>query len=375
MNDVTTEGAAISSRRRPIAIAMQAARWLPLLAAVCGAAPAFAADVTLPPLSIGAGLRTSFTNTDVEGSDEKPNDFTLNSARLYISGAVTDQIKFTFNTEYNGADTADSKVQVIDAIGRFEFSPGLNIWAGRFLPPSDRANLHGPYYANNWGFAVDGIEDGYPFYAAGRDNGVAYWGDFDKLKVSAGVFDVPSTNAASGDGSKVVLAGRVQYDFWDAESGYYLNSTYYGAKDILALGVAAQGVDGDMGVTVDGLLEKKIAGGGVVSLEGEYAHYDFPFAGYGYSAAGLDSSDGWFGLAAYLFPQKIGIGQIQLLGKYGSNTYDLPGQDVDLNTTEFDVNYVIKTFNARISLFYIDSNYTHAAGDSTQIGIGLQLQI
>ncbi|MGH8446146.1 MAG: porin [Solimonas sp.] len=363
------QGIVASARRRVI----KAARWLPLLVVVGGPLPAFAAELSLPPISVGAGIRTSFTNTDVDGSDEKPNDFSLNSARLYISGAITEQIKFTLNTEYTGADSADDKVQVIDAIGRFEFSPQLNIWAGRFLPPSDRANLHGPYYANNWGFAVDGIEDGYPFYAAGRDNGVAYWGDFDKLKVSFGAFDVPSTNAASGDGSKVVVAGRVQYDFWDAEPGYYLNSTYYGAKNILALGVAAQGVDGDTGVTVDGLLEKKIAGGGVISIEGEYAHYDAPFSGYGYS--GQDSSDGFFGLAAFLFPQKIGIGQIQLLGKYASNTYDLPGQDVDLTTTEFNVNYVIKDFKARVSLFYINSDYKHAAGDSQQIGIGLQLQI
>lgn len=344
----------------------------PALLAALGALPAWA-DVSIPPVSVGAGIRSSFTHTDVDGVDEKPNDFSLNSARIYISGAVTEQIKFSFDTEYTDADSGSDKVKVIDAIGRFEFSPKLNIWAGRFLPPSDRANLNGPYYSNEWGFATEGIEDGYPFYAAGRDNGVAYWGDFDKLKVSFGAFDVPSTNAASGDGSKVVSAGRLQYDFWDAEPGYYLNGTYYGDKDILALGVAAQHASGDTGVTVDGLLEKKIAGGGVVSVEGEYAHYDAPFSGYGF--AGQESSDGFFGLAAFLFPQKIGIGQIQLLGKYATNSYDVPGQDVDLDTLELNVNYVIKAFNARLSVFYIDSDYKHAPGDSTQVGIGLQLQI
>ncbi len=65
---------------------------------------------------------------------------------LYVSGSVTNNIKFTFNTEYTG-DTGGSDanmVEVLDAIARFEFSDELNIWAGRFLPPSDRANLHGP---------------------------------------------------------------------------------------------------------------------------------------------------------------------------------------------------------------------------------------
>ncbi|NKF23039.1 hypothetical protein [Solimonas marina] len=346
----------------------------PALLAAIGTGSAFAAEVTIPPVSVGAGIRSSFVHTDADGAAEKTNDFTLNSARIYISGGITDNIKFSFDTEYTDPDGADDRVRVIDAIGRFEFSPQFNVWAGRFLPPSDRANLHGPYYANNWGFAVDGIEDGYPFYAAGRDDGIAYWGDFDKLKLSFGVFDVPATDASSGDGKHVVTAGRIQYDFWDAEPGYYLNSTYYGDKDILALGVAAQHGNGDTAVTVDGLMEKKIpSNGGVVSLEGEYAKYDYPFSGYGY--AGQKSSSGFFGLAAYLFPQKVGIGQFQLLGKYASNTYDVPGQDVDLDTTEFNINYVIKSFNARLSLFYIDSDYKHAAGDSKQVGLGMQLQI
>ena len=72
---------------------------------------------------------------------------------------------------------------------RFEMSPKFNIWMGRFLPPSDRSNLNGPYYSHHWAVYADGIQDGYPFVATGRDNGVAYWGDFGKVKLSAGGFD------------------------------------------------------------------------------------------------------------------------------------------------------------------------------------------
>ena len=40
----------------------------------------------------------------------------------------------------------------------------------------------------------------------------------------------------------IIWAERVMVDLWDPEKGYYLNGTYYGDKDILALGgVAAQG--------------------------------------------------------------------------------------------------------------------------------------
>ncbi|MES2490720.1 MAG: porin [Pseudomonadota bacterium] len=343
------------------------------LLAALPTAQAFAAEIPLPTVSVGAGMRSSFTHTSVDGAAEDPNDFNLNSARLYLGGTVNDYIKFTLNTEY---DNADSKVQVIDAIARFEFSPQVNIWAGRFLPPSDRANLNGPYYSNEWGFATEGVQDGFPFFAAGRDNGVAYWGDFEKLKVSAGFFDVPST---TGD-SKVVSAARVQYDFWDAEPGYYLNGTYYGEKNILALGASTQLVSGDNAYTIDGIMEKKLAGGGVVTLSAEYAKYD-GFGGYGVSVP-FTKSDGYFGLASYLFPTTVGVGKLQgkfqILGKYASSSYDAGGPSIGRNTAEVDVNYIIKAFNARLSLFYIDTSFDDAPPsevDSKQIGLGLQIQI
>ena len=178
-----------------------------LAAGLLATTAAQAATVTLPTIDVGAGLRTSFTSLQVDGQEDV-NDFTLDNVRLYVNGKVNEQIKFTLNLDYTeGTD----EVKVLDAIARFEYSPSFNIWAGRFLPPSDRANLYGAYYANHWSVYSDGIQDGYPFTYGGRDNGVAYWGDFAdaKVKVSAGVFDVPATT-----GKKDTLAAaRVQVNF------------------------------------------------------------------------------------------------------------------------------------------------------------------
>jgi hypothetical protein len=338
-------------------------------------APAMAAELTLPPVSVGAGMRTSFTDTNVSGgSAGDADDFALNSVRLYLSGAATDTVKFTFNTEYS---SSTDSVIVMDAIARFEYSPEFNVWAGRFLPPSDRANLYGPYYANHWGVYVDGIEDGYANTAVGRDNGVAYWGDFGGLKVSAGLFDVPSTSAGSADASKVIMAGRLQYDFWDKETGYWLNSTYYGAKDLLAIGVAGQTAGGDTSYTVDFLLEKKLGGAGVITVESEYAKYD-GLTGSGFDPVTGDNikSDGATALISYLFPQPVGIGKIQLLGKYASATYDVPGSDPKLKTAEGNIGYIVKDFNVRGYLFYIDQSWDNSsAADATYLGVGLQVQM
>ena len=340
-----------------------------------------AASVDLPPISLGAGVRTSFQSTDFADNGDDENDFELNSARIYLSGSVTENIGFMFNTEYN---SDDEELRVIDLAAKFSFSEQFNIWAGRFLPPSDRANLYGPYYASHWGVYRDGVQDGYPFETEGRADGVMYWGQFGIAKVSFGAFDVPTTK----NDSKVLGAGRVQLDFWDKEDGYYLNGTYYGDKDLLAVGVAYQTVDEDDAYSIDFLLEKKLANAGVVTVEAEYAMYD-GLGGYPSPASflvtpiGYEKEDGYYLLGAYLFPQVVGIGKFQVLAKYGETSYDF-GPDVDQETLELNLNYIIKAFNARVSLFYIDRSFDLSgatpagvgiASDVKQFGLGLQVQM
>jgi hypothetical protein len=326
------------------------------------------AQATLPPVTIGAGLQTSFVHTEPDagvGVDQ----FLLNSARLYVNGPVTDTIKFMFNTEYNGSNNT---IGVLDAVARIEFSPKFNIWMGRFLPPSDRANLYGPYYSHEWAVFTDGIQDGYPFVATGRDNGVVYWGDYvgGKVKLSAGAFDGGS--ATGGKNADIIGAARVQVDLWDPEPGYYLNGTYYGGKNLLAIGGAVQAQSGNTASSVDFLLERKLPGGGVVSIESEYANYD-KLGGYD---ANYLSSDGAYVLGAYLFPQVVGKGKFEILGKFAKANFSKGiTADYDQKTSEFNFNYIIKEFNARVMFFVKDTNFSAIKTDNLQVGVGLQIQM
>ncbi|HTP40268.1 MAG TPA: hypothetical protein VMI92_11920 [Steroidobacteraceae bacterium] len=330
------------------------------------ASQAHADDVTLPPISIGAGMEASYFHCDTSclynGSGTGDLDgFALNSARLYINGSVTDTIKMTFNTEY----TSENNLEVMDAIARFELSPELNIWAGRFLPPVDRANLYGPYYANDWTPYADGVADYYPNVAVGRDNGIAYWGDFGPVKASFGLFDGQSLNSAVDDPTKLLYAGRVMVDLWDKESGYYLNGTYYGDKDLLAFGVAAQSQDSKTTWSADGLLEKKLGDAGAITVEAEYNKDN--------GLTGATHSDGWYGLVAYVFPQVVGVGKFQPLVKYSEKTYDAT-TSFKVKTTEVNFNYIIKAFNARVGLYYLTEKASPSSG-STPSEAGLKLQI
>ncbi len=346
-----------------------------------GSAASRATDVTLPPVTVGAGIITSFDNENPQagGTVSSTNRFKLDSIRLYLNGSITDTIKMTFDTEYS---SADNSVKVLDALGRFEYSDTINVWAGRFLPPSDRANLAGPYYADDWNPFAGGVADFYPSVATGRDNGIAYWGQFGIVKVQAGLFDGPSAQGAAVAGTasagignnKIISALRVMTDFWDPENGYYLNGTYYGEKDILSVAAVVQnegsdttegGTKGGTAYDIEGLLEKKMGTAGSVSLEGEYQH----------DSGLINSSKGWSAKASYLFPQVVGVGKFEVLGKYIDKTTDgtAISPSFTSKTKEVNVNYIIKGFNARAGVFYLDSDVV--GGTARTIGAKLQLQM
>ncbi len=339
------------------------------LAALLAATTLSPAQTQLGPITIGAGFRGSFAFTNPAVGDSSDR-FSVDSVRLYVNGSVTDSIKVMVNTEFDGATNT---VHVLDAVGRLEFAPAFNIWAGRVLPPSDRANLAGPYYNSHWGVYTDGIQDGYPFIYDGRDNGVVYWGDFGKnVKISAGAFDGPSTTGKSS----VLGAVRAQFDFWDKEDGYYLNSTYYGDKKLLSFGAATQFQSGNTATTLDFLMERKLPNQGVITVESEYSNYN----GLGGYDGNFTQSQGAYGLAAYIFPKTVGTGKlngkIQVLGKYAKANFTqgtLPSYNQ--KTTEVNVNYLIKQFNARVMSFYRNTDFTRGKPSTYQLGIGLQLQI
>jgi hypothetical protein len=195
-----------------------------------------------------------------------------------------------------------------------------------------------------------------------------WWGDFKKVKVSAGAFDGRTTT-----GVRTLLgAARVQVDFWDKEDGYYLNGTYYGDKNLLAIGGATQFQSGNVAATGDFLMERKVKGGGAVSIESEFSYYD----GLGGYDGGYHRSTGAYILGAYLFGQPVGPGKFQLLGKFAKADFEL-GKTADYSqkTGEVQFNYVIKQFKARVMSFYRNQSFDRVRKDNWTAGLGLQVQM
>lgn len=342
-------------------------------------------------ISLGLGLRASITHTEDGAPSGKDDlDINLDSMRLYVGASLNKYVKATFNTEKD----ANDDIKLLDAIARIEFSDSLNVWIGRMLPPSDRANLDGPYYLSAWYYP--GVVSQYPARFAGRDNGLTLWGRLadKKLTYAVGAFRGHNKFAgASNEDGNLLYAGRLQYNFFDVEPNpaYYTSSTYYGGARVLALAVAGMYQSDGVGSSttkgdykawnLDALFEQKLAGDGVLTLEGAYYNYDtddktdvttsFGGAGPTDNVGGLTQGDGWLAGLAYLIPTKVGWGRFQPYLRY--QTFDADLTNVTSKQTDFGVNYVIDGHNARLSATYSKAE-TSGQPDTDRFVLGLQLQ-
>lgn len=331
-------------------------------------------------ITVGAGLRTSFNSVEngAPNGIDRSKTFQLDSIRLYLGGQVTKDIHLTFNTERQ----SDGATHVLDGIAQFAFSDIFNVWAGRFYPPSDRSNLSGPYYLATWDFP---FVSNYPAIFAGRDDGLAVWGQTGggKFKYQVGAFQGRNGALTSNQSASLLYAGRLTFNLWDPEPGYYNVSTYYGAKDILAFGLTAMSQADGVGTpakpgnyngsSLDALMEKKL-GPDVLSLEGAYYHYDTggvvdPAPPIG---QGLIDGRGYFVQASYLLGQKFGAGMLQPHIRY--QNLDVTGASVTRKRYDLGLNYILDGHNARASFIYArDNNGTAKNANIFQVGMQLQI--
>lgn len=357
-------------------------------------------------VNLGIGLRTSYTSTEraAPNGTSRSSDFNLDNVRLYMSGQYGKVIKVTFNTERFGGPGASGgdNVRVMDAIAQFEFMPEFNIWMGRMLPPSDRANLYGPFFALPWSYP--GVASNYPNLAVGRDNGVMVLGKAfgGKLVYSVGAFEGHNKNAAlSGESDRLQYSGRLALNLLDAEPApAHYTGGWYGGKDLLTIGLAtSRQSDGAGSATRNGslniwnadvLFEKKLAAG-VPTLEGAYYKYNLGAVDCGSGEPGsvgcpavLPTGDNLGGQVdgksyllggAWLFPQQIGWGKFQPFLRY--QKFNRSVSSTTSKATDIGLNYIIRGPNAKVSLMYTkfnDNRLAVAVRDTNMFTLGVQLQ-
>jgi hypothetical protein len=175
-----------------------------------------------------------------------------------------------------------------------------------------------------------------------------------------------------------LLTARLGLALIGKEPGFYGSSTYYGAQDVLALGVAAQYqeqsvvddptddevVDPLTEINADVLAEFNLPGAGTITGEAAYYYMDGP---------ALPAEGAFMALASYTTEKPVGIGKIQPLVRF-QNTIE-----PDRMMFDFWLSYVMKDYFAKLALGYTMGSVPGATEDDDDlktnlVQLGFQIQ-
>ena len=349
-------------------------------------------------VKVGFGVRTSFQGFEAgaessgaiggsPGTGGRTRDFNLDNARIFLSGKINDKMTAYLHTDINNAQghgTDADELHILDAAIDYQISDNVAVKFGRFLPSTDRSNLSGPFFLNAWEFPFVQYSNGYYDIFQGRDDGVSLYGERGEdvqVKWSLGLFEGYDDAATTGGKDRLWMVGRVVLNFLDPEEGYFNSSTYYGEKDIAALGFSFSNQNDAHGNgldytawSMDLLFETTIDSGAVVTLEGAYYDRDHDNSAVGNGLQG----EGYFILGSYLFSDSTSIGDItgrlQSSVRYQESDRDAPGVGNREHQVDYSLNYIIHGHNARVSLILQDINLSGGVEDQQNLIIGGQVR-
>lgn len=327
------------------------------------------AELELAPVSVGVWLRAGMKLQNPR-QPEKLNDLAMDGvyAELHTSGQVHEVVNWTFNLNGNasasdGADAAgidDRGVGIMDLIVQFDLSDPFHLWIGQHLVPSDRSNFSGPFFMSPWNYpGLVGPRQG----GAGRNLGTTAWGDFGEgtFKYYAGVFDLEG-----GPASRPLYTGRLNLALVGAEPGFYHSSTYYGAQDVLAIGVAGQyqgqtplATDNYAMFNADLLAEFTAPGAGTFTAEAAY-----------YLNQEVLSVNGLMLLGSYLTPSAVGPGKLQVGARYQGRWEEDAVNSPVTSVVDAWLAYVIRDYNLRVTANY--ERIDRAGEDGNAVVLGVQ---
>ncbi len=340
-------------------------------------------DEFVKTFTIGVGARTGL-NMGLSGPTQGQltlNDGLVDQANIrpFMAGNFTPNLGFFTQLELGTANGLGN-FAILDAIAQVKIVDELQVWVGQHIPANDRNNMNGPFFGNTWNFAI--AVPSYPFDSGARDRGATVWGLVagGMLKYHASIVDLQPGR----DVGQARYGGRVTLHLLEPENFYYNSGTYFGGKDVLAIGAVVQGQKGTdganndfLGFSADAMFEKNTGATGTFTLEGGYWNFENTGAGYvvnqntvdtGLGVAGPYPGQAGMGVISWLTPDKIGVGQIQpnvrvQYGSYGAS-----------KSVVFDagVAYVIDGFNHKYHLNYrhqdVGPDGATVSGDMLQVG-------
>jgi hypothetical protein len=335
------------------------------------------------------GVRSLVVVQNPQARDELNDLGAFGEAKLMLSGQAHRFLRWQAGFLGVVGDPTETHAALLDLVAKLELAGPLNLWLGRMPVPSDRTSL-----ATVWtmdAFTLPGryesfspigdpsgrTEPGPRRGALGRDDGATLWGQTGggRFKYYLGAFGLNQPKLSP------LYSARLALNLLAPEPGFYANNSYYGAKDVLALGVQAQHrahgslpapsldptqpapAPGDFDeVGGDLFVEVGNDSAGVLDLEAAFAKLwgSNERASYQYVL-----------LASYLLPLEVGIGRFQPLFRLQHAEHGPAEDAVDCTSIDAQLGYMIDGHHARASLGY---QYTRVGGQPRNaILFGVQL--
>ncbi|HEY1434538.1 MAG TPA: hypothetical protein VGG65_04135 [Thermoanaerobaculia bacterium] len=242
----------------------------------------------------GSVIQPTFEALQDANSKGYSQNMYLRRARFNVLATLPEGVTVFFQTDdprvgnagVNGQKNINTGFLIQDAYAQWNFlGKAMAVQAGLFLIPTERQVLTSvaTFLALDlptWSQQQGTVEEA----NGGRDYGVGFNGALlgDHLTYRTGVFAgyrAPTSpqeaplGPAAGSRNPLYYAGRVQYDFFDTETGYAYVGTYLGKKKVLAIAGFGQGQGSYKGYGGDVFFDWPIADG-ALTAEADYIHYD-----------------------------------------------------------------------------------------------------
>jgi len=287
----------------------------------------------------------------------------IRRVRLLLGGQLAPNVTFFVETDSpnlgksltTGTKNVQPSIFLQDAYVEYKFRDAIAIDAGLMLVSPSRNGLQSaasllPVDYGAYTFAQSAATQS----SVGRDTGIQAKGYLlgNKLEYRAGVFQ----GMRDEQNRELRFTGRVQYDFFDKENGFFYTGTYLGKKKVLAVGGGIDRQHKYLGYAFDAFLDYPLKYG-AITTQFDHIRYD----GKSFLKSLPDQHDTLFE-AGYL----IGKTRFQPVVQLSRRDFSLATGN-DEKRYGAGVNYFLSGHNANIKALYthVDSRLTDSSRQFT----------
>ncbi len=252
----------------------------------------------MPNVTIKFGflLQPQYEAVGSGGLDSATNNIYLRRTRLLIGATLFKNFEFFFETDYPNLNKAANNTA---GETNNKATPGMNVQAafatvkavgdvlkvdlGYMLPPLAHNAVQGAGTLYSWDYFNNSFRHSDVFHSAapspvGRDTGVQLRGLVldDIIEYRVGMFQGKRDDAFAGKVSghnMFRVAGRLQVNLLDPETGFFYAGSYLGAKRVLSFGVSYDFQDNYHHSSGDGILDLPL-GPGVLTAQADVSHWN-----------------------------------------------------------------------------------------------------